>query len=196
MAPERLTRQEKQARTRTELIDAAARVFAQRGFHAATIEEIAEEAGYTHGALYSNFSGKEELFLAVYEQRAAGRVGDVTALVADRSAPLADRARAAGDQWMERLGADVDGFLLVLEFVGFAARRPEVRERFGAQVATMRRTIARLLEEEGGELPLGPERTALAIRALGLGMAFEKLLDPDGVPDEAYGELLAWLLAR
>jgi len=193
MPDERLTRREKQERTRADLIDAAARVFARRGFHAATIEEIAEEAGYTHGAVYGNFSGKDELFLAVFEQRVAGRVSDVSALAADRETPLADRARAAGDQWMERLGGDVDGFLLVLEFVGYAARRPELRERFGAQVATMRRTIAGLLEQEGVELPLGAERTALAIRALGLGIAFEKLLDPD-VPDEAYGEALAWLL--
>jgi AcrR family transcriptional regulator len=195
MADDRLTRREKQERTRADLIEAGARVFARRGFHAATIEEIAEEAGYTHGAVYGNFSGKDELFLAVYEQRVASRVSDVSAFAGDGETPLADRARAAGDQWMERLGADVDGFLLVLEFVGYAARRPEVRERFGEQVATMRHTIGRLLEAEGADLPLGPERTALVIRALGLGIAFEKLLDPS-VPDDAYGEALAWLLGR
>src|SRR3712207_4648784 len=106
MARQRLTRAEKQAQTRDRLVDAAARVFARRGFHAASVEEIAEEAGYSHGAVYSNFSGKEELFIAVYEHRVASRVGDVTALVADRDAPLRDRARAAGDQWMERLTSD------------------------------------------------------------------------------------------
>jgi len=59
--PKRETRAERQARTRAELIATAATVFAQRGYEGASVEEIAEQAGYSHGAVYSNFAGKSDL---------------------------------------------------------------------------------------------------------------------------------------
>src|SRR5437667_6166963 len=65
---ERLTPERRRALTRTALVEAAAEVFARRGFHAASLDEIAETAGFTRGAIYSNFSGKEDLLLAVLDQ--------------------------------------------------------------------------------------------------------------------------------
>src|SRR6266498_3169936 len=67
--PPRPTREEKKARTRAQLIDASAAVFARRGFVAASLDEVAEEAGLTKGAVYSNFASKEELFQGVIEDR-------------------------------------------------------------------------------------------------------------------------------
>src|SRR5688500_14063171 len=96
----RLTRQERQAATRERLIEAATRVFARRGYLAASVEEIADEAGFSHGAVYSNFTGKEDLFLAVYAERIVRRQGEILA-AHDRPATPADQARAAADQWME-----------------------------------------------------------------------------------------------
>ena len=61
----RRTRSESKVRTRTDLIAAARSVFLARGFHPATLDEIAEQAGYTKGAVYSNFAGKDDLFLAL-----------------------------------------------------------------------------------------------------------------------------------
>ena len=78
--PAVLTRKERQAQTRRELIAAAARVFARRGYHKATIEEIAAEAGMTSGAVYSNFEGKEELFLAIADDQVASRVAEIEAV--------------------------------------------------------------------------------------------------------------------
>jgi AcrR family transcriptional regulator len=63
------TRAESQARTRTELIDAAERLFTGQGFHATSLGAVADEAGFTKGAVYSNFASKEDLFFAVYERR-------------------------------------------------------------------------------------------------------------------------------
>src|SRR5829696_7979584 len=65
----RLTRAEKRERTYEELISAAERLFIEQGFHATSVDEIALEAGYTKGAVYSNFDSKEDLFFAVYERR-------------------------------------------------------------------------------------------------------------------------------
>jgi AcrR family transcriptional regulator len=70
---QRLSRQDRKQRTRADLVAAAREVFLRRGFHGASLEEICEQAGYTKGAVYSNFAGKDELFLAVLDAHAAGR---------------------------------------------------------------------------------------------------------------------------
>ena len=92
----RLTRAEAKNRTRQLLLDAAAQVFARKGFAGASVEEIAEAAGYSIGAVYSNFGSKEQLFL---ELSAAYR-SDLIAQAADtvREHGTGDRrARAAAD---------------------------------------------------------------------------------------------------
>ena len=64
-----MTRAEQQQRTREEVLAAADRLFVERGFHATSVDQIAQAAGYTKGAVYSNFAAKEDLFFAVYERR-------------------------------------------------------------------------------------------------------------------------------
>ncbi len=158
----RETRAEKQARTRAELIATAAGVFARRGYEGASVEEIAEQAGYSHGAVYSNFAGKSDLFLAVFEQYMADRAQELAATQAgiDDEAPLETRARALADQWMERFAADRESFLLHLEFLAASRREPELAKRFGTRSAALRETIAAFIahhqEEEGAEVPLPP----------------------------------------
>src|ERR1700684_4315001 len=142
----RLTRAEKQAETRARLIQAAASVFALRGFQAATVEEIAEEAGYSHGAVYSNFEGKEELFLAVFEQYMTQRVEEVT-LASEIEGSFAERARAGADQWMQRFSQDRPTFLLHLEFMIHAARNPHLSEQLGERMAALRLEIERYIVE-------------------------------------------------
>ena len=72
-APRRSRRQERKEETRAELIDSAKRAFVRDGFHGASLERIAREAGYSTGAIYWHFSGKDDLFLAVYENYAETR---------------------------------------------------------------------------------------------------------------------------
>src|SRR6187402_2375561 len=104
----RETRSEKQARTRAELLATATEVFAERGYDGASVEEIAERAGYSHGAVYSNFAGKADLFLAVFDRYMEERAGELAATQAGipEGSPLEQRARALADQWMERFAAD------------------------------------------------------------------------------------------
>jgi AcrR family transcriptional regulator len=196
----RETRAEKQARTRAELIDTAAAVFAQRGYAGASVEEIAERAGYSHGAVYANFAGKSDLFLAVFEQYMADRTQELAATQAgiDEGAPLESRARALADQWMERFASDRDSFLLHLEFLAASRRQPELAERFGSRSAAMRETIAAFIahhqEEEGVEAPLPPADLALVLRALGIGLAIEALVSPEAVRDDLYGDFVELLV--
>src|SRR4051812_50216679 len=63
------SRAERQAQTRSELIDAAEALFTAKGFQATSLDAVAEAAGYTKGAVYSNFASKEDVFFAVYERR-------------------------------------------------------------------------------------------------------------------------------
>lgn len=199
--PKRETRTEKQARTRMELIATAATVFAQYGYEGASVEEIAERAGYSHGAVYSNFAGKSDLFLAVFERYMADRGQELAATQAgiDDGAPLETRARALADQWMERFGDDRESFLLHLEFLAASRREPELAKRFGERSAALRETIAAFIahhqEAEGAEAPLPPAELALVLRALGIGLAIEALVSPDAVRDGLYGDFVELLVS-
>lgn len=196
----RETRAERQARTRAELISTAATVFARRGYNGASVEEIAEEAGYSHGAVYSNFNGKADLFLTVFEDYMAERARELAATQFDlkESAPLEIRARALADQWMERFAKDRESFVLHMEFIAHAGRDPQLAERFGARSAALREAVAnyisRYQEEIGGELPLPSADLALILRALGIGLAVEALGKPDDVRPDLYGDFVELLV--
>ena len=98
----RLTRQESREETRTRIIEAAERVFARRGFDAASVEEISEVAGYTRGAFYSNFTAKEELLLAVIDKRRPRLLSALDAIFQQTGEPLEQLAafrKWFSEQW-------------------------------------------------------------------------------------------------
>jgi AcrR family transcriptional regulator len=66
----RVTRAEQQERTHQRLLEVGSAVFMRRGFLAATVEDVAAEAGYTRGAVYKHFGGKEGLWNAIVASRA------------------------------------------------------------------------------------------------------------------------------
>jgi AcrR family transcriptional regulator len=188
-------RDEQKALTRRRLIDAAESVFARSGFHGASVEEIAREAGATTGALYSNFAGKEDLFLALFEERIATDIGDYSEIVAE-GATLEDQARGAGDHWMQILRERPDYFPLLIEFWSYAIREPRLRERLGGRFAALRLGSARVASEGARRWGLpadaeAGERLGLFVTALGNGLALQKLVEPEAVPDELFGEMLA-----
>lgn len=116
--------------TQRQLVDAAARVVAQRGFRGATVEAITSEAGLTSGALYSNFNTKEDLFLRLYEEKIRNRTVDLRTTV-----DTLDDADVVVDEVIEdeaRLLADPEWFILYVEFVLHAARTPSFARRFAA----------------------------------------------------------------
>lgn len=195
-SPARATRAEKQAQTRANLIQAASRVFARRGYSGASVEEIAERAGYSHGAVYSNFASKEELFLAVFERYMELRIEEV-AQASEVEGSFAESARAAADQWMRRFGEDRETFLLHLELMIHAARDPALSRKLGRRMAALRldieRRIAARAAERSTPLPLSPAQLALVVRALGIGLAVEALNAPGELDTGLYGEFVALL---
>lgn len=194
-SPRLSLRDEQKALTRRRLIDAAESAFARGGFHGASVEEIAREAGATTGALYSNFSSKEDLFLALFEERIAADVDEYSKIVA-AGETLEEQARGAGDHWMEILRERPNYFPLLIEFWSYAIRKPELRERLGERFAALRLGSARVAADGAKRQGFtasdqAHERLGLLINALGNGLALEKAVDPAAVPDELFGELLA-----
>jgi AcrR family transcriptional regulator len=173
-------------------------VFGRSGFHGASVEEIAREAGATTGALYSNFAGKEDLFLALFEERIAADVGDYSQIVAEGTT-VEEQARRAADRWMAILRERPDYFPLLIEFWAYAIRKPQLRERLAERFLALRSASARLVSEGAERQGLPPnveagELVGLLINALGNGLALEKLADPDAIPDSLYGDLLVLIL--
>jgi AcrR family transcriptional regulator len=189
-------RDEQKALTRKRLIDAAESVFARSGYHGASVGQIAREAGATTGALYANFAGKEDLFLALFEERIVADVGEYSEIVAGGTT-LEQQARGAGDRWMEILRERPDYFPLLIEFWSYAIREPQLRERLATRFAALRMGSAQVAAEAAERWGLSAdaaeagEHLGLFINALGNGLALEKLVDPDSVPDSIYGEFLA-----
>lgn len=187
-------RDEQKALTRRRLLDAAEVVFAQRGFHGASVDEIAREAGATTGALYSNFSGKEDLFLAMFERSAQADVRDYAEIFTTQDTPE-EQTRAVADLWMSILRERPNYFPLVIEFWAYAMRERRLRDPLAERLRTLRTASARLVAQGAQRrgIFLSPEfaeRLGLLITALGNGLALEKLLDPDAIADETYGDLL------
>jgi AcrR family transcriptional regulator len=188
-----LTRAERRELLRADLIDAAERRFIANGFHATSVDAIADEAGYTKGAVYSNFRSKDELFLAVYERRMLKGLEEAEALFAAEPDVFAAGARLA-DLVASRRGRQ-DGWLAVFfEFWAYALRHPEVRERFAAEhrrfTAPFAASLARLAEQTGHEPAEDPEKLAVAVNAMVLGLTLERLTQPDVVDEGLAGRMI------
>ena len=186
MTQQRLTRAEKSAQTRAQLMASARQLFLRRGFHAASLELVAEEAGFTIGAVYSRFGSKADLFLAILDEHIDRIVAEV-AQVATLDQPLGAHAELLAGRRMDLLEREREWFPLVLEFWSHAARDERLREKFAARHERLVEAYAGLIEADyarlGLPLPMAPEVLARAVVAMGNGIALERLADPGRVPD-------------
>lgn len=194
----RLTREQSKAQTKERLISAARTVFARRGFHGASVEEIAAEAGFSTGALYSNFDGKEALFLALMDHEIDAYSQEVASAV-DGLSSVAERARDGARHWMEIVEREPEMLMLFVEFWAYAARDAGARDRVAASFAKVREVLTRLISDGAREfnlqLEMPAEHLAIAIDALADGIARQKLADPSAVPDDLMGRVLSLLLS-
>jgi AcrR family transcriptional regulator len=196
--PTRMTRAQSRANTRERLLGAARRVFARSGFHGASVEEIASEAGFSTGALYSNFDGKEDLFLVLMEREIDEHAREISEAVRARTS-VAERATGGARQWMTMIAREPEVLLLFMEFWAYGVRDAQVRPKVAARFAQMRELLTKLIadgvREFDLELDIPAEQLAVAIDALADGIARQKLADPEAVPDELMGRVLSLLFA-
>lgn len=186
MAGVRPTRAERTAQTRVELLAAAERHFFVYGYHGTTLDDIADEAGYTKGAVYSTFKSKAGLFLALFDQVTERRLDELRALLAPHVDDEA-RLRAVGERPVDERNTQF--LLLAIEFWTHAAREPAVLQAFSQRYRRFREALADLGPRDSS---LGRERWAIVTLALANGLALERLIDPAGVPDD----LMAAVQAR
>jgi AcrR family transcriptional regulator len=186
---EPLTPERRRQQTRDYLLAAAAQVFTQRGFHGATLDEVAATAGFTKGAVYSNFKSKDDLFLALLEVQYDVAMEALHATLEGSEVPpearLADFVALVHDE-MEQF-VDTWG-VLYQEFYTYAMRNPAARERLAERNRANDRTIARIIAAERARLGINsedpPEIVASILSALIRGIGTTRALDPDLVDDQ------------
>jgi AcrR family transcriptional regulator len=194
--PTRLDRQQRRKQTRERLLDAASEVFARRGYAAASLDDVAQSAGYTKGAVYSNFASKADLFMALIERRIAEQAAPEALRDATLDQMVADLERHAGT------GESFDpGWLqLATEFWTSAMRDERMRTAVAEQYERARAITAGVFEEKFREAdvepPMPPRDLAIVAEALGIGLGFQHALDPDAVPLRLQAEVLLRLLGR
>ena len=184
--------------TRARLVAAAATVFARLGFAGASLEDVADEAGLTKGAVYSNFESKDDLIKAVLHDRLDEPARAIPALVSDELS-IEDRAARAAELFVRQMEQDREAALLNLEFSMYLARNPEMVSRFSEGARELRRTMARAMEErasrDGVPLPLDSDTLVAGVFALGQGIALARLSDPDSAPEDLFGRMLALVMS-
>lgn len=182
------TRQERRRQTRTALLAAAERLWGERGIHGASLDDIAAAAGLTKGAVYSNFSGKTDLLLALLDHWTAYLDGtEVQAELRDPSVPIDERYERAGRAYARCLGGEAARplTLLLMEFWLYGMRDFAAGWRIAGWYAERRARLAGGLSDAGGLS--AQERAALAV-ALDFGLALQHLLDPERVPADLYAK--------
>ena len=189
----RLTNAERKAQTRAELIASARRVFLERGFHVATLDVIAAEAGYSKGAVYSNFASKEALFLAILDEHFRQRLGvferaALGAQTMQQGIAVVARAIAADDRSEPRWAP------LLLEFWAHASRdellRQKVEHSRAHYIEAIGASMERLAAAQGIRFTVPLRDLVRGGVALIRGISLERRLQPGSVPDELFEQMV------
>jgi AcrR family transcriptional regulator len=184
---------------REELLSAALRVFARRGYRAAGVEEIAAEAGYSKGALYWHFSGKEDLLLTLLEERIDTPMRERFALLAS-APPERDMSVEATRAFAKQLDGEREALLLEGEYWSLAIRDPELRARYAERQSELRRDLAVAMEARARhlgtpDLTMPAEEVARIVMSIIGGLSVDELIEPGSVRPELLGEALAVVYA-
>ncbi len=178
--------------TRQKLLAAAERIFARDGFEAARLEDIAAGAGYTRGAFYANFGGKEEIFFALLEQWVRQRIDSITAVLRRQKSPR--QKLAALRKHYAAIAKDRRLVLISLEFKLFALRHPEaharLRDRHRRIRAKWGELFSELLQALGRTLPISNPAASACCLALAQGLLLEQLVDPKTLSEKDVRHML------
>ncbi|MFF2087160.1 TetR/AcrR family transcriptional regulator [Nocardia sp. NPDC058176] len=192
----RMTRKESHALTRERLVETAKRLFLAEGYNVTSLEKVAAEAGFSKGAVYSNFATKHELGLAVIDVVHVERAQSLTEAVMAHDTVT---ARIDGfARWADENIGDMAWTALEVEFATSTRHMPEVRAELAARRRTMTAVLASLVQVQaddmGVELPMSADEAALQLLSLGIGLGVQRAIDPE-LPVSAIVDLLRRLIA-
>ncbi|MEV0434971.1 TetR/AcrR family transcriptional regulator [Nocardia sp. NPDC050413] len=177
----RLTRKESHARTRESLVETAKRLFLADGYNVTSLEKVAAEAGYSKGAVYSNFATKHELGLAVLDVVHVERAESLSAAILGPDT-MAERIEGFA-RWADENIGDVGWTALEVEFATSTRHLPDIRTELAERRRSLTAVLASLIEiqttELGIALPLPADEAALRMLALGIGLGVQRAIDPE-----------------
>lgn len=189
-----MARAEQVAENDARLIAAAREVFIERGYHAASLDQVAEAAGLTKGAVYARFDSKADLMFALLDARIAERAAELAAVASETRGSPDRTAAALGAQWQARSRKERGWALLFLEFRVHVARDKRLSARFAKTHARMRHAMAAAIELGGAPPGMSSEDAARVALAVGTGFALERLAEGASFPDDLYARTNAALV--
>jgi AcrR family transcriptional regulator len=198
---EPLTPDRRRRQTRDHLLDAAAQVLSERGYHGASLDEVAAKAGFTKGAVYSNFKNKEDLFLALLDSMREREMEALHQTIEASDIPPASRLEdfVAFMRESPSMPTGWSWIALYLEFCLYAMRNPAARERLVELQEASIESIAEVIETERSKSRIhtheSPRQLARIVEAFTRGLSIMRELDPEAV-DDAFLEVAISVLAR
>ncbi|MGG1659849.1 TetR/AcrR family transcriptional regulator [Brevibacillus sp. NRS-1366] len=197
MVRRRVTQEERKKATRQLLLESAARTFAHLGFHGASVDKIAECAGFSKGAVYAHFSSKEVLFLAIMEQQMHLHVHNIQQAI-DQHHSLSHFIESMDEYFDSVRQKNRTWSMLHMEFLLYAMREESVRHKWSAMIAESIEQISKAIEKLKAKQTQGARLStvelAWTILSLENGMAIFYYMDEDNVPSHLYGKALHKLL--
>lgn len=192
MSRKRLTREDSRDQTTQRLLDAAQKLIAKKGLSAASVEDIAEAAGYTRGAFYSNFSSKGDLFIELLRRDHQSHMEAFNALRSDALSldEIHERARVMYSQ----LYRDNESFMNWTEARMLAARDTKFRAKLNALIIEKRGHIAEFIDyfhKRAGSPPrVSPTAMAMGFMSLTEGVKLSMLSSPTEMTQETAESVL------
>jgi AcrR family transcriptional regulator len=180
--PPALTRKQKQAKTRSALLDSASKIFCRHGLANASVEQVAEEAGYTKGAFYANFKSKEELFLVMLDEKFSAELERIDRMLAGGDDP-GEEAREATEDFMRFSYSDPEWPRLFFEFAAHAGRDENFRQELATRCRAMDERLAEIYRRWSADFPVDPPIPHYDIAAITSAMAngflMHRMIDPE-----------------
>ncbi|MBC7301737.1 MAG: TetR/AcrR family transcriptional regulator [Nocardia sp.] len=187
----RMTRKESHALTRERLVETAKRLFLADGYNVTPLEKVATEAGFSKGAVYSNFATKHELGLAVLDVVHVERAQSLVDAVLPHDT-ITERIEGFA-RWADENIGDVGWTALEVEFATSTRHMPEVRAELAERRTTLTTMLATVIQTQadqlGLDLPMSAEDVALQLLSLGIGLGVQRAIDPE-LPISAIVDLL------
>jgi AcrR family transcriptional regulator len=180
---------------RDRIMDAAAKVFAAEGFAGATIDAIGQAAGFTKGAVYSNFGSKDELFLALLDREFELR-GQQIATALESGCDVATAAQSLSRSVLDSVHDHADYYVLFVEYWLRAVRDPDLRARLIARRRAAAAEQADNFAHSSTTVPSGRPLAELAqlVVTMNLGIAMEEVLQPGTIHQDLLAQLITALL--
>lgn len=197
MVRRRLTQEERKTETRQLLIESAVETFAQLGFHGASVDKIAEYAGFSKGAFYAHFNSKEELFLTILKQQMHLHVNNIHQVI-DQQHSFSHFIETMDEYFLSVRQENRIWSMLNMEFLLYALREESVRNKWSKMITEsveqISKNLEKLMSKENHESSLSADEMAWTILSLENGMAIFYFISKDRVPLNLYGKALQNLL--